>query len=70
MKEGWIKIFSSNKTFEAKLAEDVLKQHGIESHIESQPDSAFPSLGSADLYTLPERAEEARRVLLANDIKL
>lgn len=70
MKEGWIKVFSTNKTFEAKLAEDVLKQNGIESHIVSKPDSAFPSIGSADLYTLPEKAEEAKRVLLANDIKL
>ena len=70
MKEGWIKIFSSNTTLEVKLAEDVLKQNGIESHILTKPDSAFPSVGLAELYTLPDNAERARQVLLENDIKL
>lgn len=70
MKEGWIKIFSSHKTLEVKLAEDVLKQNGIESHIVSQPDSAFPSLGEATLYCQPEKAVRAREVLAENNVKL
>lgn len=63
MKEGWIKIYSNSDLMEVKLAEDILKQRGIESHIESKPDSVFPSLGEAELYTLPEKAEAARKVL-------
>lgn len=63
MREGWILIFSSPDVFHAKLAEDVLKQNGIESHIVSKPDSVIPTLGEAELYTLPERAEQAMKVL-------
>lgn len=67
--EGWIKIFSSNEEYQVKIAEDILKQNSIESHIVKHPDSAFPSLGEAALYTLPEKAERAKVVLTENKIK-
>lgn len=68
MKEGWIKVFASNDLIEAKLAEDVLKQHGIESHILSKPDSVLPPLGQAELFTLPDKAESALMVLRQENI--
>jgi hypothetical protein len=63
MREGWILIFAAPELYQAKLAEDVLKQNGIESHIVSKPDSVIPSLGQAELYTLPDIAEQAMKVL-------
>ena len=69
MKEGWVLVYSTNELYQAKIAEDILKQNGIESHIFSKPDSAFPSTGEAELYTLPEKAEEAVRILEENDLK-
>lgn len=66
MKEGWIKIFASGDLMQVKLAEDLLKRHGIESHIANKPDSVFPSVGEAELYTLPELVESARKLLKEN----
>jgi hypothetical protein len=66
-KENWINIFNSKDLLQAKLAEDVLKQAGIESHIVNAPDSVFPPLGEAKLFTPPEKAETARKILLDND---
>jgi hypothetical protein len=63
MKEGWVKIFSSIDLIQVKLVEDLLKQHGIESHILSKPDSVIPSIGEAELYTIAEKAEEALEVV-------
>lgn len=68
MKESWIKIYSSQDLVKVKIAEDVLKQNGIESHILNKPDSMLPMLGEAELYTLPEKAEEAKRVLKEKEI--
>jgi uncharacterized protein YbaA (DUF1428 family) len=68
MKENWIKIYSSQDLVKVKIAEDVLKQNGIESHILNKPDSMLPMLGEAELYTLPEKAEAARKVLQENDM--
>ncbi len=68
MKEGWVKIFSSLDLIQVKLAEDILKQNGIESHILSKPDSMIPSVGEAELYTLPENADEALDVLKRHEI--
>ena len=66
-KEGWVNVFTSKDMLQAKLAEDVLKQAGIESHIVDQPDSVLPPLGEARLFTPSEKAEAARKVLQEND---
>jgi hypothetical protein len=69
MKEDWVKIYASDQLYQAKLAEDVLKQNGIESHIVNKPDSVLPTIGEAALYTLPEKAEQALKVLQAADFR-
>ncbi|RMD70443.1 MAG: hypothetical protein D6818_09085, partial [Bacteroidetes bacterium] len=43
--KDWECIYRSTDLLQVKLAEDVLKQHGIESHILNKPDSAIPALG-------------------------
>jgi hypothetical protein len=69
MKENWIKIFSSADLLQVKVAEDILKQNGIESHIVNKPDSVMPMLGEAELYTLPEKAADAQKILEENGIE-
>ena len=69
MKENWVKIFSSTELLQVKLAEDILKQHGIESHILTPPDSAFPGINEVELYTVSEKAEEAAKVLKEHGIE-
>ena len=69
MKENWVKIFSSTELLQVKLAEDILKQHGIESHILTPPDSAFPGINEVELYTVSEKAEEATKVLKEHGIE-
>ena len=70
MREGWVRIFSANELLQAKLAEDVLKQNGIESHIVSKPDSVLPPIGEAELFTHVENAEAAVRILKQNEFLL
>ena len=70
MKEGWILIYSDSELYQVKIAEDILKQNGIESHIVNKPDSAIPSIGEAELYAPPEVAEKAVKVLKDNNIKV
>jgi hypothetical protein len=68
MDENWTCVFSSNDLVKVKIAEDVLKQNGIESHILNKPDSMMPMLGEAELYVRREKAEAARQVLEAHDL--
>lgn len=69
MKEGWIRVFTANELYQAKIAEDKLKQHGIESHIVNKGGSAIPSIGHVELYTQPDKAAEAVSVLQEAGIK-
>ena len=69
MKEGWVRIYRAGDLLQVKLAEDVLKQAGIESHIVNKPDSVLP-VGEAELYTLPDNAEAAVEVLRKSDFNL
>ena len=59
-KENWIRIYSSKEVYQAKIAEDILKQNGIESHIVNKPDSVLPSIGEAELYTLPRKSRKSQ----------
>ena len=68
MKENWVKIYSSTDLMQVKLAEDVLKQNGIVSHILNHPDSALPMLGQAELYAPPDNAERAKVILKESDV--
>ena len=68
MKENWVKIYSSTDLMQVKIAEDILKQNSIVSHILNHPDSAMPMLGDAELYTLPENAEKAVAILKENNV--
>lgn len=63
MKEGWEIIFNARDLTQAKLIEDVLKQNGVVSHIISSADSVIPSIGSVDVYTLPEHVEKAKTII-------
>ncbi|RMF20333.1 MAG: hypothetical protein D6765_17000 [Bacteroidetes bacterium] len=69
MKENWVRVFSSPELYQVKIAEDILKQHGIESHIVNRGDSAIPSIGEAELYTLPDMAERAAEILREQGLK-
>ena len=63
MLENWVKVFVHKELLQVKLAEDVLKQHNIESHIASKPDSVIQPLGEAVLYVPKEKGEAALDVL-------
>jgi len=63
MKEEWVLVYSADAEFKAKIAEDILKQNDIVSHVLSKPDSAYPMIGNADLYSPANQAEAAREVL-------
>ncbi|MDX1665729.1 MAG: DUF2007 domain-containing protein [Saprospiraceae bacterium] len=69
MKEDWVLVYTAKEVYQAKIAEDILKQNGIESHIVNKPDSAIPSIGEAELYTPKEKAEKAAAVLKENDVQ-
>lgn len=56
-------MYATDREFKAKIAEDLLKQNKIVSHILNKPDSAIPSIGGAELYTPAEEADKARDIL-------
>jgi hypothetical protein len=68
MLENWTKIYSSFDLMQVKIAEDVLKEYSIESHILNKPDSVMPTIGDAELFVLNENAERALAVLRERDI--
>lgn len=68
MKEGWILVYTTLEEYQARIADDILKQNGIESHVVNKPDSVLPSLGEAELYVPAEKAEQALAVLKTNNI--
>ncbi|MBR9922446.1 MAG: DUF2007 domain-containing protein [Bacteroidetes bacterium] len=61
--KNWDRVMSDPDMLKVELAESVLKQHNIVSHVVNNSNSAIPSIGQVELFTRKEDAEEARKVL-------
>ena len=68
MTDNWVKVLSGSELYKTKIAEDILKQNGIESHIIEKGGSAIPAFGVVELYVPTDKAEDALKVLQENEI--
>ena len=61
--KNWVRIMSAHDRIKVEIAEGVLKQHNIVSHVINNTGSAFPGTGDADLHVREEDVEKAKEAL-------
>lgn len=66
--KNWVRIMSDQDRIKVEIAEGVLKQHGIISHVVNNTVSAIPSIGDAELHVHEENVEVAKNVLKDADL--
>lgn len=69
MKEDWVMVLSLRGGRRAKVAKLLLQQYGIESHILNRPSSTSAVTNTAALYTPRNKADKARSVLSASNLR-
>ena len=63
MNPNWKNVFSSGDAVQVRIAKDVLKNNGIESHIINKKDSVTMAFGEHELHVPNDLAKRAVAVL-------
>ncbi|MCB0704748.1 MAG: DUF2007 domain-containing protein [Saprospiraceae bacterium] len=61
--KNWELILSDPDPLKVNLAEGILKQNDIISHVVNHSNSALPSIGEIELYAPKAEAEQAKKIL-------
>jgi len=63
MEDNWISIYSSDQTWLAEIARQVLEENGIESVVMNKRDSSYLVFGEVEVYVSQENAEKSKELL-------
>lgn len=63
MDDGWIKVFTTEQLFKAKVLEAKLKENDIECYIMNKQDSAYLMFGRIEIYTKGANVERAKELI-------
>ena len=66
MTEGWIKIYTAEEEYQAKLIEELLQNNGLHPVIMDKRDDVLRIPGFVEVYVAPEEAEQANGVIESN----
>ena len=67
MEDNWVVIYSSDKTWQAEIAKQVLLDNGIDAVVVNKKDSSYLTFGEAEVYVAEENSEKSR--ILIKDIE-
>lgn len=63
MDDEWIKVFTTQELFKAKILEAKLKENDIECYIMNKQDSAYVMIGRIEIYTKEADVEQAKELI-------
>jgi len=63
MEKDWIFVFSTDKEYQAHIIIDMLKDNEIDAVIINKQDSAYITIGDAEVYVKNENAVKARHLI-------
>ena len=68
MENDWIKIYTSNNSYQASLVTTILKDHEIEVVELNKRDSSYLNFGEVELYIHPKHFDEAIEIIIKNEL--
>ena len=63
MEKDWVAIFSTDKEYQAHIVKDMLEENGINSVIINKQDSAYITIGEAEVYVKNDNAVKAKYLI-------
>ena len=65
--DGWIKVYTTNQSYQAEIAKALLLDNEIESYVVNKKDSMY-SFGELELYVKPENEILSKLILTQNKL--
>lgn len=67
MEDNWVLIYSTDKSWQAEIAKQVLADNGIDAVVVNKKDSSYLTFGDAEVYVSEENSERSK--ILIKDIE-
>jgi hypothetical protein len=62
-KQQWVLVFSTNIPHQAEIIKQMLEANGVEAVVINKQDTAYPSIGEAELYVYPDKEQLALNLI-------
>jgi len=63
MEKDWVKIFSTDKTYQAELARQILLENDIQSVVINKKDSSYLIFGETEVYVNRDDVLRAKQLI-------
>jgi hypothetical protein len=63
MEEGWKKVYSTDKPYQAKIVIELLDENGIAGVEINKKDSSYLAFGNAEVFVKEEDFENAKEII-------
>ena len=63
MEEGWVKVYSTDKPYQADIVLEVLEENNVVGVVLNKKDSSYTFFGLAELYVNKTDADKAKEII-------
>jgi hypothetical protein len=63
MEEGWKKVFSTDKLYQAEIAVELLDENNIAGVVINKKDSSYLAFGNVEVFVKEEDFENAKEII-------
>jgi hypothetical protein len=63
MEEGWKKIYSTDKPYQAEMAVELLDENGIIGIVINKKDSSYLAFGNVEVFVKEEDSDKAKEII-------
>ena len=68
MEEGWTKVYSTDKPYQADIVLEVLEENDIVGVVLNKKDSSYTFFGFTEVYVNKDDAEKAKEIIKTSDL--
>ena len=68
MEDGWTKVYSTDKPYQADIMLEVLEENDIVGVVLNKKDSSCISFGMTELYVNKDDAEKAKEIIKTSEL--
>ncbi|HHJ10770.1 MAG TPA: DUF2007 domain-containing protein [Bacteroidetes bacterium] len=63
MEKDWVKLFSTDRPYQAELARQILEENGIQAVVINKKDSSYLMFGETEVYVNQDEVIKAKQLI-------
>jgi hypothetical protein len=68
MEEGWVKVYSTDKPYQADIVLEVLEENDVIGVVLNKKDSTYTFFGLTEVYVTKTDAEKAKEIIKTSEL--